>query len=394
MMAKPLSGLRVLDLTLARAGPVAVRLLADWGADVIRVEPPATTSSQDVTGQRTGSDDQNLHRNKRSFSLNLKTEAGYSLFLKLLATADILVENFRAEVKYRLKIDYETLRQAHPSLIYASISGFGQDGPYRSRPGVDQIVQGTSGLMSLTGAADGVPMRVGIAISDTSAGMFLGQGILLALIERSKTGKGQWVHTSLLEAMLSKLDFQAARYTMSGEIPGRVGNDHPTFSPMGVFEAADGFVNIAASTTKMFRAFCEVLSQPQLAKDPRFETGSGRLAHRRILNDAINECTRSLTMQELVARLNPVGCPCGPIYSVAEAFEDPQVQHLGMVANAHHDVLGDIGLVRSPINLSNHDRVTDFDRAAPALGAHNSEIYTELGLSSQDIQALKDKGAV
>ena len=194
--------------------------------------------------------------------------------------------------------------------------------------------------------------------------------------------------------MLSKLDFQAARYTMSGEIPGRVGNDHPTFSPMGVFEAADGFVNIAASTTKMFRAFCEVLSQPQLAKDPRFETGSGRLAHRRILNDAINECTRSLTMQELVARLNPVGCPCGPIYSVAEAFEDPQVQHLGMVANAHHDVLGDIGLVRSPINLSNHDRVTDFDRAAPALGAHNSEIYTELGLSSQDIQALKDKGAV
>ncbi len=394
MTAKPLSGLRVLDLTLARAGPVAVRLLTDWGADVIRVEPPSSASAQDVTGHRTGSDAQNLHRNKRSFSLNLKTEAGYGLFLKLLATADVLVENFRAEVKYRLKIDYETLRRAHPRLIYASISGFGQDGPYRSRPGVDQIVQGTSGLMSLTGAVDGPPMRVGLAISDTSAGMFLGQGILLALIERATTGAGQWVHTSLLEAMLSKLDFQAARYTMSGENPGRVGNDHPTFSPMGVFEASDGFVNIAASTTKMFRAFCEVLSQPTLAKDPRFETGSGRLQHRQILNAAINECTRALTMEQLVALLNPVGCPCGPIYSVAEAFEDPQVQHLGMVANAHHDDLGDIGLVRSPINLSNHPRVTNFDRAAPALGAHNRDIYTELGLSDQDVQALEDSGAV
>ena len=394
MTAKPLSGLRVLDLTLARAGPVAVRLLADWGADVIRVEPPATAASQDVTGQRTGSDAQNLHRNKRSVSLNLKSKAGYELFLKLLATADILVENFRAEVKYRLKIDYETLRLIHPSLIYASISGFGQDGPYYSRPGVDQIVQGTSGLMSLTGQADGPPTRVGIAISDTSAGMFLGQGILLALIERSKTGAGQWVHTSLLEAMLSKLDFQAARYTMSGETPGRAGNDHPTFSPMGVFEAADGFVNIAASTTKMFRAFCEALSQPQWAQDPRFETGSGRVTHRQVLNAAINECTRVLTMQQLVALLNPVGCPCGPIYSVAEAFEDPQVQHLGMVANARHDVLGDIGLVRSPINLSNHERVTEFERAAPSLGAHNPEIYTELGLSDQEIQALKDQEAI
>lgn len=394
MVAKPLSGLRVLDLTLARAGPVAVRLLADWGADVIRVEPPARDGTQDVTGQRTGSDAQNLHRNKRSFSLNLKTEAGYDLFLKLLATADILVENFRAEVKYRLKIDYETLRQTHPRLIYASISGFGQDGPYRARPGVDQIVQGTSGLMSLTGSAEGPPMRVGIAISDTSAGMFLGQGILLALIERSKTGAGQWVHTSLLEAMLSKLDFQAARYTMSGETPGRAGNDHPTFSPMGVFEAADGFVNIAASTTKMFQAFCDALSQPQWAQDPRFETGSGRLAHRQALNAAINECTRTHTMQALVQRLNPIGCPCGPIYTVSEAFQDPQVQHLGMVANAHLDVLGDIGLVRSPINLSNHERVTEFDRAAPALGAHNPEIYTELGLSDQAIQVLKDLGAV
>jgi len=368
--------------------------LADWGADVIRVEPPATAASQDVTGQRTGSDAQNLHRNKRSVSLNLKSKAGYELFLKLLATADILVENFRAAVKYRLKIDYETLGLIHPSLIYASISGFGQDGPYYSRPGVDQIVQGTSGLMSLTGQADGPPTRVGIAISDTSAGMFLGQGILLALIERSKTGAGQWVHTSLLEAMLSKLDFQAARYTMSGETPGRAGNDHPTFSPMGVFEAADGFVNIAASTTKMFRAFCEALSQPQWAQDPRFETGSGRVTHRQVLNAAINECTRVLTMQQLVALLNPVGCPCGPIYSVAEAFEDPQVQHLGMVANARHDVLGDIGLVRSPINLSNHERVTEFERAAPSLGAHNPEIYTELGLSDQEIQALKDQEAI
>ena len=241
-MSGPLEHIRVLDLTIARAGPTAVRLLADWGADVIKVEPPPRKGAQSssVTGARRGSDEQNLHRNKRSLAINLKSDQGQKLFQRMAAEADVVVENFRSDVKYRLGVDYETLRQINPGLVYASISGFGQEGPYSSRPGVDQIIQGMSGLMSVTGEPGTGPMRVGVAISDTSAGMFLGQGILLALLHRERTGQGQWVHTSLLESMLCKLDFQAARFTMDGEVPAQQGNDHPTQVPMGTFAAADG----------------------------------------------------------------------------------------------------------------------------------------------------------
>jgi len=390
----PLEGTRVVDLTVARAGPVAVRMLADWGADVIRVEPPGKLGAQDVTGQRLGSDAQNLHRNKRGVTLDLKTSAGYAIFLKLIATADILVENFRAEVKHRLAIDYPTLQRHRPELIYASISGFGQTGPYKDRPGVDQIVQGTSGLMSLTGARDGPPMRTGIAISDTSAGMFLGQGILLALLERAKTGKGQWVHTSLLEAMLSKLDFQAARYTMSGEEPTREGNDHPTFSPMGVFKTSDGLVNVAASTGRMFKAFCEALAITELLDDPRFRSSAGRRRYRAELNQTINLKTQTFKSQALVALLNEVGCPCGPIYSIPEAFEDPQAQHIGMVRSVSHPSLGDIGLIRSPINLSRHDETRKVVKPAPDLGQHNDEVYGGLGLTPDELRVLKDNGVI
>ena len=390
----PLEGTRVVDLTVARAGPVAVRMLADWGADVIRVEPPGKLGAQDVTGQRLGSDAQNLHRNKRGVTLDLKTSAGYAIFLKLIATADILVENFRAEVKHRLAIDYPTLQRHRPELIYASISGFGQTGPYKDRPGVDQIVQGTSGLMSLTGARDGPPMRTGIAISDTSAGMFLGQGILLALLERAKTGKGQWVHTSLLEAMLSKLDFQAARYTMSGEEPTREGNDHPTFSPMGVFKTSDGLVNVAASTGRMFKAFCEALAITELLDDPRFRSSAGRRRYRAELNQTINLKTQTFKSQALVALLNEVGCPCGPIYSIPEAFEDPQAQHIGMVRSVSHPSLGDIGLIRSPINLSRHDETRKVVKPAPDLGQHNDEVYGGLGLTPDELRVLKNNGVI
>jgi crotonobetainyl-CoA:carnitine CoA-transferase CaiB-like acyl-CoA transferase len=259
----PLAGYTVLDLTLARAGPTAVRLLADWGANIIRIEPPA--SSERMAGRDTP-DSQNLHRNKRGLIINLKSEEGLALFMKLAAQADIIVENFRKDVKHRLGIDYESVKKINPAIIYASISGFGQEGPYSERPGVDQIVQGTSGLMSVTGEPGQGPMRVGIAISDTTAGMFLGQGILLALLHREKTGEGQWVHTSLLEAMLCKLDFQGARYTMNGEIPGQEGNNHPYVSPMGVFNTADGKVNLAASSNKMFKAVVLALGIPRWQK--------------------------------------------------------------------------------------------------------------------------------
>ncbi len=383
MSAPPLSRYTVLDLTIARAGPTAVRLLADWGANVIKIEPPAGRdgSGGSVTGTRHGPDDQNLHRNKRGICIDLKHPAGAALFRTLVARADIVVENFRADVKTRLGIDYAQLRDINPRIILASISGFGQDGPYGDRPGVDQIVQGMSGLMSITGEPDGPPMRVGIAISDTTAGMFLGQGILLALLHREQTGEGQWVHTSLLEGMLSKLDFQGARYTMSKDVPGKQGNFHPVQVPMGTYPSQDGLVNVAASTGKMWRSFCEALEATELLRDPAFADGRSRTRNRVRLNAAVGDVTRRFTTQQLVDRLNPVGVPCGPIYTIGEAFEDVQVKHLKMTRPAPHRQLGDIELVRSPINMSLFPAAESFHHAGPDPGQHTEEVLREFGLS-------------
>lgn len=394
-MDGPLAGLRVLDLTHARAGPVAARLLADWGADVVRIEAPMDGSiGGGVTGARQGADEQNLHRNKRSVVLDLKHEAGHALFLRLADRADVLVENFRAEVKVRLGIDYDTLAARNPRLIYASISGFGQDGPYAARPGVDQIIQGMSGLMSVTGEPGGKPMRVGVAISDTSAGMFLGQGILLALLDRARTGRGQWVHTSLLEAMMNKLDFQGARYTMSGEVPAPQGNDHPTQVPMGTFESADGQVNIAAPSGRLWTRFCNALDAGALADDPRYRSARSRAEHRQPLRDDINRLTRGHTTAALVATLNAAGVPCGPINDIGQAFEDVQVRHLRMALPAAHAALGDLSLIRSPINLSRYPHPDRFDHAAPDAGADAVSVLAELGLDAQEITRLRASGAL
>jgi len=392
----PLSHITVLDLTIARAGPTAVRLLADWGANVIRIEPPAgkDTSGGSVTGLANGPDNQNLHRNKRGLAIDLKSQAGQALFHQLVAKADVVAENFRSEVKTRLGCAYEDLKAINPRIILASISGFGQDGPYGKRPGVDQIIQGTSGLMSITGEPGRGPMRVGIAISDTSAGMFLGQGILLALIHRDKTGEGQWVHTSLLEAMLSKIDFQGARYTMSGEVAEQQGNFHPTQVPMGVFESADGQVNLAASTGKMWVNFCQALDAKALLEQPEYQRAGDRVKHRDQLNIDVNQVTRGFTTADLVARLNAVGVPCGPIYTIGEAFEDPQAQHLQMTRSAPHPELGDISLVRSPINLSACPAPKSFHHAGPAAGEHSAEILLELGFSAGEIKALMAAKAI
>ena len=392
----PLSHITVLDLTIARAGPTAVRMLADWGANVIRIEPPAgkDTSGGSVTGATNGADNQNLHRNKRGLAIDLKSRAGQALFHQLVAKADVVAENFRSEVKTRLGCEYEDLKAINPKIILASISGFGQDGPYGHRPGVDQIIQGTSGLMSITGEPGRGPMRVGIAISDTSAGMFLGQGILLALIHRDKTGEGQWVHTSLLEAMLSKIDFQGARYTMSGEVAEQQGNFHPTQVPMGVFDSANGQVNLAASTGKMWVNFCQALDAQALLERPEYQRGADRIRHRDQLNTDVNHLTHGFTTAELVERLNAVGVPCGPIYTVGEAFNDPQARHLQMTRSAPHSVLGDINLVRSPINLSACPKPDHFHHAGPAVGEHSAEILLELGYSRGEIEALMASGAV
>ena len=395
-MRGPLEHIRVLDLTIARAGPMAVRLLADWGADVIKIEPPPRKDAQcnSVTGVRRGPDEQNLHRNKRSLAIDLKRAGGKALFHRLAKDADVVVENFRSSVKYRLGVDYDTLKAINPGLVYASISGFGQDGPDSERPGVDQIVQGMSGLMSITGEPEQGPMRVGIAISDTSAGMFLGQGILLALLHRERTGEGQWVHTSLLEAMMSKLDFQGSRYTMNGEEPTQQGNDHPTQVPMGMFNAKDGHVNIAAFGGQMWQRFCDALNAKALLQHPDYQSIGSRTRHRHQVKADMNAITESFTVTELVQRLNDAGVPCGSINTIKEAFENPQVQHLGMAVPAPHEEMGDLNLVRSPINLSSFPHPASLRRAAPDTGADGEEVLRGLGFAAEEITALQKAGVI
>ncbi len=391
--ALPLARYKVLDLTVARAGPAAVRLLADWGADVTRIDPPPPRDRGSVTGRRRGSDEQNLHRNKRSICLDLKSRHGAEILRRLIARSDVVVENFRAEVKQRLGLDYERLKQLNPRVILASISGFGQDGPYADRPGLDQIVQGMCGLSSVTGEPGRGPVRTGIAISDTTAGMFLGQGILLALLHREHTGEGQWVHTSLIEGMLNKLDFQAARYTVDHVVPGQQGNGHPTIVPMGTYRARDGHVNIAPATSRMWGNFCEALGAQALLADPRYADPASRLAHRDEIDADIGAVTAQFSTDELVQRLNKAGVPCGPIFTIGQAFEDPQVRHLRMTRPARHPVLGELPLIRSAINLSACPHPEQFQRAGPDPGEQTDELLRELGYDDQAIAALRDEGA-
>ncbi len=395
-MNGPLQHLRVLDLTIARAGPTAVRLLADWGAEVIKIEPPPRKDGKgnSVTGGRRGPDEQNLHRNKRSLAINLKKPDGQELFHDLVKQADVIVENFRSDVKYRLSVDYETVKKIKPDIIYASISGFGQDGPYATRPGVDQIIQGMSGLMSVTGEPGRGPMRVGVAISDTSAGMFLGQGILLALLHRERTGEGQWVHTSLLESMMSKLDFQGARYTMKGEVADQQGNDHPTQVPMGTFEAEDGFVNIAAFGDVMWKRFCDALGAKELFDDPDYQTVRDRSSRHSRIKEDMNKVTSQRTVSDLVGVLNEAGVPTGPINNIGEGFEDAQVKHLKLAKPAPHAELGDLNLVRSPINLSQFPQSESFDNAAPDPGANSVEVLEQLGFDQLRISKLQEEGVI
>ena len=392
MGALPLSGYKVLDLTIARAGPTAVRLLADWGADVIKIEPPARAGS--ITGNRRGPDEQNLHRNKRGLCIDLKNEAGHALFLDLAKQADVIAENFRADVKHRLQIDYESVRAVNERVIYASISGFGQKGPYRDRPGVDQIVQGMSGLMSITGEPGRGPMRVGIAISDTAAGMFLGQGILLALLDRERTGKGQWVHTSLLESMLSKLDFQGARYTMLGDVPAQQGNDHPTAFPMGTFTCADGFVNIAAPTERMWASFLDAVEDDDLRHREEYASARDRIHHKQQLKVDMESAIASFSTHELVEKLNDAGVPCGPINDIKEGFDNPQTEFLRMQVPAPHADLGDVQLIRSPINLSRHAHPEAFHHAAPDPGEHSRDVLASFEIDEARIKSLVEEGAI
>ena len=337
----PLSDLLVIDLTRARSGPTCVRQLADWGADVIKIEPPPSSGVQaTITGGRLGFDFQNLHRNKRSLTLDLKPPEGRQVLLDLAKSADVVVENFRPLVKQRLGIDYETLREVNPRIIYGSISGFGQSGPYRDRPGFDQIAQGLGGIMSVTGLPGQGPVRAGVPIADLSAGHFLAQGILLALLERARSGEGQWVHTSLLEAQIAMMDFQAARWLIERDLPGQAGNDHPTSIPTGVFPTSDGHINIAASGQPIYERFCKAIGAPELIEHPDYADGESRSANRKALNARLSEITSTRSSAEWIEDLNAAGVPCGPIYRVDEMAEDEQVLHLGIARPAAHPSSG------------------------------------------------------
>ena len=392
MTALPLNGFKVIDLTAHRAGPTAVRQLADWGADVIKIEAPGEHT--DATGsRRDGPDFQNLHRNKRSLSLDLKTPEGKKIFFQLAEKADVVVENFRSTVKHRLGVDYEAVKRVNPRIVYGSISGFGQDGPYEGRPGVDQIAQGMGGLMSITGLPGQGPVRVGIAINDTSAGILLANGIVLALLERERSGEGQWVHTSLIEAQLFMLDFQASRWLMKGEIAGQEGNFHPTSPGTGMFQTADGYINIAASGDNLWKRFCEVAGDKELAGNPDFATVPLRAKNRPALIAHLNDIVRSKPSAYWVEALNKAGVPSGPINTIDKAWEDPQIKHLGMAKKVRHPKIGEYEVVGQPIHLSRYPQ-PDALRPTPDQGQHTDEVLREIGYDSAGIAELRSRGVV
>lgn len=388
----PLSRFKVLDLTRARSGPTAVRQLADWGADVIKIESPSPMGVDGMNADRHGYESQNLHRNKRSLTLNLKSEEAKRIFFRLVKDADVVVENYRPQVKNRLGVDYETVKNVNPRIIYGSISGFGQTGPYADRPGLDQIAQGLSGLMSVTGKPGDGPMRVGIPLADLSAGMMLAQGILLALLEREVSGEGQWVHTSLLEAQIQMMDMQVARYLIKDEIPGQAGNNHPTFIPTGVFKTADGMINIQSGPQPLWKRLVRAIDAPELADNPDYADPQDRLKNRDALNKEINRRTCQKTSEQWIEILNKAGIPSGPIYTVDQTFSDPQVQQLRMDPIVSHPILGKVKVVGQAVKLTRTPQ--RMRSATPELGEHTNEILGELGYSDQEIQKLRENDVI
>jgi len=385
----PLSNIRVIDLTRARSGPTSIRQLGDFGAQIIKVETPG---EEDPEGDRYGFDFQNLHPNKRSITLNLKNKDALDVLYKLVKQSDVIVENYRPDVKHRLGIDYETLSEINPRIVYGSISGFGQTGPYRDRPGLDQIAQGLSGFMSVTGLKDTGPVRAGIAIADLSAGVMLAYGIVVALLERERSGKGQWVHTSLLQANIRMMDFQATRWLMAGEIPPPSENFHPYHVPAGSFQAKDGMLNIQASNDTLFGRLCRAIGAPELAVDPRFKRPGERQKRRDELTAELEKHLAAKGKQEWVEILNAAGVPSGPILNVKESFENEQVKTLPMVQPIQHPKVGEINILGFGVNLERTPARMRF--ATPDLGEHTHEVLKELGYDGEQIKAMEKQGAI
>jgi len=387
----PLTGLKVIDLCLARAGPTCVRHLADWGADVIKVEP-----TEDMRGdgeKRHGFDHQNLHRNKKSIRLNLKTPEGHAVLMKMVKDADVVIENWRPDVKHRLKVSWEDLRKVNPKLVYASNSGFGQEGPIAKRGGVDQIVQGMSGLQTVTGEPGSGPMRTGIAVGDLTAGNLLALGIMMALYQRDRTGEGRWVNTSLLEALIMMMDFQASRYLIDGHVAKPAGNMHPTGDTTGVYPSSDGHFNIAGSSQKMWLKICEVLGKPEWTQPGHpWETKQLRLKDRVALQAAMSEVTKTKPMDYWIKAMEEAGVPCGPIYTMDRVFADEQIKYLGMAQPVQHPALGEIKIVASPLNFVGASR--KIRMPTPDAGQHTDEILRGIGYSADEISQLRKANAI
>ncbi|MDM0037198.1 CaiB/BaiF CoA-transferase family protein [Variovorax sp. J22P271] len=381
---------RVIDLTQVRAGPTACRQLADWGADVIQVQMPEHMRGDDTLGGQDGSDYQYTHRNKRSITLDLKQADGIATLQRLIAKADVVVENFRPDVKFRLGIDYETLAADNPRLVYASISGFGQSGPLATRPGFDQIAQGMGGLMSVTGLPGDGPVRVGIPIADLCAGIFAAQGILVALLEREASGKGQWLHTSLLESMVYMMDFQTSRYLIDGEVGHQAGNFHPTSIPTGVYKARDGYLNIAVFGSKIWERFCQILGAPEWITDERYHDKPSRSVNRDALNAEIDRRLAAHDRSHWIAQFNAGGVACGLISDMREVFAEPQIEHLGMVKEVVSERLGRQRLVGQPMQLERTP--STIARAAPRRGEHTEEVLRELGIGADDLARMQANG--
>jgi formyl-CoA transferase len=389
--SKALARFTVLDLTRVRSGPTCVRQLADWGANVIKIETPPGVE-EPMGGPREGGDFQNLHRNKRSMTLNLKKPEGIATLKRMVKKADVLVENFRPDVKKRLGIDYKTLAKINPRIVYASISGFGQDGPYANRPGFDQIAQGMGGLMSVTGVPGQGPMRVGIPIADLSAGLLTSLGIMVALLDREKSKKGQHVTSSLLQAEIFMLDFQAARYLVQGEVAKQAGNNHPTSAPTGVYKTDDGYINIATAGQTIWKRFCEALGAPELAKNPDYIDGATRSKNRDPLDAEINKRLVGKTSNEWVEIMNAASVPCGPIYNIDQMFADPQVKHLGIAQSVTKKDKGKMYLVGQGVTLSRTP--SKLVVRPPELGEHTDSVLKEFGFSKKQIAELHAAKAV
>jgi crotonobetainyl-CoA:carnitine CoA-transferase CaiB-like acyl-CoA transferase len=387
-----LSRFKVLDLTRARAGPTAARMIADWGADTIKIEQPPALSEIPLGGPRDGFDFQNLHRNKRSMTLNLKEARGREIFLEMAKTADVVIENYRPDVKHRLGIDYETVKAVNPRVVYGSISGFGQTGPYAKRAGLDQIAQGLGGLMSVTGMPGDGPVRVGIPIADLTAGINLAYGILVALLEREVSGEGQWVNTSLLEAQIMMMDLQAARYIQDGEVPGQEGNNHPTNTPTGVFPTSDGLINIQASADHLMKRMCETLGSMEIYENPDYKTNESRTARREQINAEISAYTVQNTTQHWVEAFAEAGVPCGPIHDMGQVFNDPQVQTLNMDPEVNHHRLGKLKVVGQAAKLMRTPQ--QMHSATPDLGQHTEEILGAMGIAADEIKSLREANVI